>query len=74
VPDPVGRLRRNLTSELIEGASDGAVKKSAPNWSNRVFDETDPARSTLVGGVNRFDWSSAEPDTAGYVHGYVRGA
>ena len=53
-----GRIKRNLMSELIEGATDGALKKAAPNWSNRVQDATDPARSLLSHVEGGYDWSS----------------
>lgn len=68
------RAKRNLTSELIEGASDGAIKKAAPNWSNRVADVTDSARHSLSSVEGGFDWSPQDGDKVGYVHGYVRGA
>jgi len=73
MPDPFGRIKRNLTDELIEGASDGAIKKAAPNWSNRIQDATDEARSTLSHVEGGFDWSSGDGPKRSYVHGYVRG-
>ena len=69
-----GRIRRNLTGELQEGASDGALKKPAPNWSNRVADATDSARRSLSHVEGGFDWSEVEPDKEGYTRGYVRGS
>lgn len=69
-----GRTQRNLTSELIEGASDGAIKKSAPNWSNRVADVTDEARGALSHVEGGYDWSPNDGPKRAYVHGYVRGA
>lgn len=74
MPDPFGRAQRNLTGELIEGASDGAVKKAAPNWSRRVADETDSARSLLSHVEGGFDWSAEDGNKTAYVRGYVRGA
>lgn len=77
MPDLVGRIHRNLTSELIEGGSDGAVKKSAPNWGNRHLDETDAARHVLSHVEGGFDWEPegvTEPHCRAYVHGYVAGA
>lgn len=77
MPDPFGRAQRNLTGELIEGASDGAVKKSAPNWSNRIQDATDSARHVLSHVEGGFDWEPegvTDPHKAAYVRGYVRGA
>jgi hypothetical protein len=74
MPDPFGRIHRNLTGELIEGASDGAVKKAAPNWSNRVADATESAREGLSHVEGGYDWSAQDGDKAGYVKGYVRGA
>ena len=73
----VTRNQRNLTSELIEGATDGAVKKAAPNWSNRVNDETDAARNLLSKGAGEgggYDWDPYDGDKRQYVRGYVRGA
>lgn len=74
MPDPFGRNQRNLTSELIEGASDGALKKPAPNWSNRVADVTDSARTLLSHVEGGYDWSESAQDPGRYVRGYVRGA
>lgn len=74
MPDPFGRIKRNLTDELVEGASDGAVKKAAPNWSNRVADATDSARMELSHVEGGYDWSPTDGDKRGYVRGYVRGA
>ena len=76
MPDPFGRIRRNLTEELLEGSSDGALKKPAPNWSNRIHDATDSARAELSSGAGPgggFDWGH-EGDKRGYCRGYVRGA
>ena len=74
MPDPFGRKQRNLTGELVEGASDGAVKKAAPNWSNRVADATDSARASLSHVEGGYDWSAQDGDKNAYVRGYVRGA
>jgi hypothetical protein len=68
---------RSMTRELIEGATDGAIKKTAPNWSNRVCDETDSARNLLSKGAGEgggFDWSPYDGDKSEYVRGYIRGA
>lgn len=70
----VTRNQRNMTSELIEGATDGAVKKAAPNWSNRVNDETDAARRLLSHVEGGYDWDGYDGDKSEYVRGYVRGA
>lgn len=70
----VARNKRNLTDELIEGASDGAIKKTAPNWSNRVNDATDSAREVLSHVEGGFDWSPIDGPKERYVRGYVRGA
>jgi hypothetical protein len=64
--------RRNLTTELIEGATDGALKKAAPNWSNRVHDATDAARHDLSHVEGGYDWSPVDGDKRAYTHGYVR--
>lgn len=74
MPDPFGRIRRNLTTELIEGATDGAVKKGAPNWSNRVADETDAARRVLSHVEGGYDWEEGGGLQHSYTKGYVRGA
>lgn len=74
MPDPFGRIRRNLTDELIEGASDGAVKKAAPNWSNRVADATDEARHVLSHVEGGYDWDPGDGPKRSLTHGYVRGA
>lgn len=72
MPDPIGRIKRNLTQELLDGATDGALKKPAPNWSNRVYDETESARHELSNVEGGFDWSALPPNNRGYVRGYVR--
>jgi hypothetical protein len=74
MPDPFGRIHRNLTGELIEGASDGAVKKSRPNWSNIVADDTNEARALLSHVEGGYDWSAQDGDKNAYVRGRVRGA
>jgi hypothetical protein len=72
MPDPFGRRKRNLTDELVEGATDGAVKKSAPNWSQRICDETDSAREGLSHVEGGYDWSPNDGPKRSYVRGYVR--
>jgi hypothetical protein len=74
MPDPFGRMKRNLTAELMEGATDGALKKAAPNWSNRVADDTDSARTLLSHVWGGFDWDAVDHPPSRYVAGYVRGA
>lgn len=73
MPDPYGRTKRNLTSELVEGATDGAIKKSAPDWSNRVADATSSARGSLSHVEGGYDWSPTDGPKDDYVRGYVRG-
>lgn len=68
----VARNQRNLTSELIEGATDGAIKKAAPNWSNRVNDVTDSARQSLSHVEGGYDWNDYDGPKRSYVEGYVR--
>lgn len=68
------RNMRNLTSELIEGATDGALKKSRPDTSNIQSDVTDSARSLLSHVEGGFDWSPTDPSSRDYTRGYVRGA
>jgi hypothetical protein len=63
-----------MTSELIEGATDGALKKSRPDWSNRTDDATNPARGLLSHVEGGYDWADYDPDKRDYTHGYVRGA
>lgn len=72
MPDPFGRTQRNLTSELVEGASDGAVKKARPDTSHRICDVSDPARELLSHVEGGYDWSRQDGDCAAYVSGYVR--
>lgn len=74
MPDPFGRIMRSQTDELIEGASDGAIKKAAPNYSNRVADGTDDARGSLSHVEGGYDWSPADGPKRSYVRHYVRGA
>ena len=74
MPDLYGRMKRNLTSELIEGSTDGALKKHRPDTSNVMLDASDPARSLLGARVNSFDYSTSDPNSGDYAHGYVRGA
>jgi hypothetical protein len=68
----VARNQRNLTEELLEGATDGALKKPAPNWGNRVDDDTDSARALLSDVEGGFDWDSTHPGNRRYTRGYVR--
>lgn len=70
----VTRNRRNMTDELIEGASDGAIKKSRPDWSNIVDDVTDEARGSLSHVEGGYDWSPTDGPKRSFVAGYVRGA
>jgi len=72
--DGYGRTRRNLTEELLNGSSDGALKKSAPNWSNRIYDDTDSARRLLSNVEGGYGWSPVDPSKHDYCRGYVRGA
>jgi hypothetical protein len=72
--DPYGRIKRNLTDELIEGATDGALKKGRPDTSNMIADETNSARSLLSHVEGGYDWSEANQEPARYARGYVRGA
>ncbi len=72
MPDPFGRRKRNLTDELVEGATDGAIKKAAPNWSQRICDETDSARQSLSHVEGGYDWSENDGPKRSYVQGYVR--
>lgn len=68
----VARNMRNLTEELIEGASDGALKKHRPDWSNRVNDASDSARDLLGSVEGHFDYDSYDPSKRAYTSGYVR--
>jgi len=72
--DYYARIRRNLTTELLAGSSDGALKKPAPNWSNRVCDPTDSARTLLSAVEGGYGWSPIDPSDHAYCRGYVRGA
>ena len=72
MPDPFGRIQRNLTSELVEGASDGAIKKSRPDWSNILEDTTDAARGSLSHVEGGYDWAPGDGPKENYTHGYVR--
>ena len=74
MPDPFGRIKRNMTEELIEGATDGGIKKSRPATSNRIADATDPARGTWSHVEGGNDWSPTDGDKRAVAHGYVRGA
>lgn len=75
MPDPWGRIKRNLTDELIEGATDGAVKKARPETSNRSHqDVTDDARELLSHVEGGYDWVSYDGDKRAYVRGVVKGA
>lgn len=73
--DPFGRIKRNLTSELLEGSTDGALKKARPDWSNSDHcDPSNSARRQLSHVEGGFDWSEVDPSNAQYARGYVRGA
>lgn len=68
------RNLRNLTSELVEGATDGALKKGRPDTSNIQMDATNPARGLLSHVEGGYDWSEIDPSNRAYTNGYVRGA
>jgi hypothetical protein len=68
----VARNMRNLTEELLEGATDGALKKHRPDTSNRVNDASDSARELLGQAVNRYDYSPIDASKRAYTSGYVR--
>lgn len=73
MPDPFGRIQRNLSDELHAGATDGALKKPAPNYSNRIQDATDSARRALSHTEGGFDWDSVQGvSDRSYTEGYVR--
>lgn len=68
---------RNLTTELLEGATDGALKKPRPDTSNVFSEDTADARRLLSTGAGEgggYDWSPQEPSRRSYASGYVRGA
>ena len=69
-----GRLRRNMTSELIEGATDGGIKKSRPDTSQHVHDATDSARTTWSHMQGGMDWSPEDGNKGAVARGVVRGA
>jgi hypothetical protein len=72
------RVMRNLTTELLEGVTDGAIKKPRPDTSNLVdAASTNEARGLLPTGAGQgggYDWSPTEPSRRSYAAGYVRGA
>jgi hypothetical protein len=72
--DPYGRIQRNMTEELLTGASDGAIKRARPDTSNIIADSTNAARRLLSHVEGGYDWSSVEADKCDYCSGYVRGA
>lgn len=73
--DPFGRIKRSMTSDLHEGATDGALKKSRPDWSNPDHcDETASARALLSHVQGGYDWSPTDPSNAQYTRGVVKGA
>lgn len=68
-------MRRNLTEELIEGATDGALKKGLPNRSAVDHNDTKPARELLSSVEGGFDWGDAgDHRKRQYTTGYIRGA
>ena len=74
MPDLDGRIKRSLQNELIEGATDGAIKKARPETSNIIHDVTDAARESLSHVEGGYDWSPHDGPKRSYVTGYVRGA
>lgn len=66
------RTKRNLTTELINGATDGALKKGRPDTSNQVADATNGARGLLSHVEGGFDWSESQGEQRTYTDGYVR--
>lgn len=51
---------RSMNSELREGATDGALKKTRPNLSGITRDVSNPARELLRGRVNSFNIEAGE--------------
>jgi hypothetical protein len=72
--DPFGRRKRNMTEELLEGATDGALKKGRPDTSNQIQDPSNSARRLLSHVEGGYDWSEFDSSNRDYTRGYVKGA
>lgn len=63
---------RSMNAELIEGATDGAIKKPAPNRGGVVDQHTIRNRAHLSKGVNSFGYGPFE-NPMDEANGTVRG-
>lgn len=62
---------RSMNYELVEGATDGSVKKVNPNRTDFGFDATEESRLGLFGGVGGFGINPAGREAIDYIRGYV---
>lgn len=64
---------RSLNFELIEGATDGAAKKSRPNWREQDPSATLASRAGLFQGENGYGMGDAGARAMRILKGVVRG-
>jgi hypothetical protein len=64
---------RSLQAELIDGATDGALKKAKPNWGVAPHTETLANRSMLHNGVGGYGIEEAGEKALKILKGVVRG-
>lgn len=65
-------IDRSLNSELLEGATDGTIKKLRPDISSLSADISDAGRSLLAEGVNRYGMEDGRPREAQLMTGLLR--
>jgi len=67
------RIARSLNFELIEGATDGVVKKLRPDTAGETANRTNEAREALYGGVGGYGIVDGESEAMDVLSGVVRG-
>lgn len=65
------QIVRSMNYELVEGATDGSVKKANPNRSDFGYDRTDETRAALYNGVGGYGISNAGRESLAIVRGVV---
>lgn len=66
-------ISRSLNFELIEGATDGVIKKASPDRGGAIEPTTAEQRSTFFNGVGGYGILDAEAHAMDVIAGVVRG-
>jgi hypothetical protein len=65
------QIVRSMNYELVEGATDGSVKKANPNRSDFGYDRTDETRAGLYNGVGGYGINNAGLESLSIIRGVV---